>query len=332
MISKEKRIQAIGTYRNYDWLYDQYVTKKQSLKDVGMICGISPAGVLKWMKRLRVERRSISEGNYLRSKKDSNHLPYRRKNWLQEKYIKEQRSTMNIAQLCGVRHSQILYWLERHGIERRTTGEGVHLATGHHFEAFTSELHQFLDGSLLGDGGLTHSRNPSAVYKQKSKFKNYAAWVRNEFARWNVDLSAPKLVTNTDDGVRNCLFSMTYSVCSKSYSDLKDEYERWYPEGIKIVPCDLQFSPELVLKWYCDDGSYDPPCRVILCTNCFSKSDVLFLKERFENIGIPSVLYESKKGSNQWLIAINKPGHDAFFDYIGHQAPIPEMAHKFPNI
>lgn len=253
---------------------------------------------------------------------------YRNYNWLSTRYT--EMSTTQIAEVCGTTHATVRYWLNKHGISTRTCGEGVHLRNGHRLERFPLELHQFLDGSLLGDGCLEHCRTPSARYKQKSKLKNYVAWIRSQFAQWGIEVSTPRLVTNTGDGVRNCLFSLTYAISSKSYADFKTEYKRWYPKGTKIVPRDLQLSPLLVLKWMLDDGCRYPD-HVVLCTNGFAKADVLFLQEKLDGIDIPTSLWETKRGADQWMIAINRPGYDAFFDYIGRQAPIPEMAYKFPK-
>lgn len=324
-IMKEK------TYHGREWLYDHYVDKKESLKEMATLCSVTPVAVLNWMKKHNIPRRSPGESVRLNSLNTITEFPYHSRSWLQEMYTEKEMSAPQIARTCGVTHRTVLYWLEQHGIETRSRGDGVHLVNGHHLESFPIELRQFLDGSLLGDGCLTMSHAPSAWYRQKSKFKGYAAWVKAQFQKWGVETTPPRHVTNTGAGVRNRLFSSTYAISSKSYADFKAEHKRWYPEGKKAVPKDLQLSPSLVCKWMMDDGCRYPT-RIALCTNCFSKDDVIFLQGKLLTVGIPSVLSESKKGSDQWIIYINKPGYNKFFDYIGRSSPVPEMAYKFPNL
>lgn len=48
---------------------------------------------------------------------------YRNKDWLRKKYVTEELSQLEIAELCGVSQSAIYKWMKRHGIEARDASE-----------------------------------------------------------------------------------------------------------------------------------------------------------------------------------------------------------------
>ncbi len=49
--------------------------------------------------------------------------PYQNKEWLEAKYFGEKKSTNEIASLADVAQTTIRYWMDKHGIERRTQTE-----------------------------------------------------------------------------------------------------------------------------------------------------------------------------------------------------------------
>jgi len=49
-------------YRNKEWMYNQYINKKMSSKEIGNFCGVNHRMILNWLKRHNIQIRSISEG------------------------------------------------------------------------------------------------------------------------------------------------------------------------------------------------------------------------------------------------------------------------------
>lgn len=46
---------------------------------------------------------------------------YKNGEWMKEKYIMEEWSTTDIAKFCGTSHKTIGYWLNKHGINARSS-------------------------------------------------------------------------------------------------------------------------------------------------------------------------------------------------------------------
>jgi transposase-like protein len=54
-------------------------------------------------------------------------MRYRNENWLREQYLEERLSMSDIAERCGVVKSTIRDWMDKFDIERRDSGETLHL-------------------------------------------------------------------------------------------------------------------------------------------------------------------------------------------------------------
>ncbi|MBR9682293.1 MAG: hypothetical protein GOV02_01335 [Candidatus Aenigmarchaeota archaeon] len=50
-------------YKNKNWLYDQYWTKKKSLTEIGNMCHVSNITIKYWMLKFGIERRTTSESS-----------------------------------------------------------------------------------------------------------------------------------------------------------------------------------------------------------------------------------------------------------------------------
>jgi hypothetical protein len=65
--------------------------------------------------------------------------------------------------------------------------------------------------------------------------------------------------------------------------------QRWYPQGIKIIPKDFKITPLSLYHWYIGDGSFFQDHRerkIILYTNGFTKEDVDWVREQFLKIDV----------------------------------------------
>lgn len=102
-------VQTIVTSPPYFWLIPPY------------------CGIIRYMKKndgrfKKGERRSpeteFKPGTHWRPPK-----PFREKAWLEQEYVEKQRSAREIAQEFGVTENAIYFWLDKHGIPRRTMAE-----------------------------------------------------------------------------------------------------------------------------------------------------------------------------------------------------------------
>lgn len=90
---------------------------------------------------------------------------------------------------------------------------------------------------------------------------------------------------------------------------------RWYPNGTKSVPKDIQLTPIVCLYWYLGDGGLHY-CKskfkgVRLCTNAFLISDIDFLRGKLLDLGFRS--FREKKG----VIGLSPIQARNFLGYIG---------------
>jgi len=103
-------------YHDEGWFREQYVNQEKTTDEIAELCGCSGSTIRKWLKKHEVEPRSRGTGD-----KDAE---YRDEEWLREKYVKQQKTTEKIAELCGCSQPTILKWLKKHGIESRSRGTG----------------------------------------------------------------------------------------------------------------------------------------------------------------------------------------------------------------
>jgi len=112
----------------------------------------------------------------------------------------------------------------------------------------------YLEGLLLGDGNI-HS---VGSYRQSfaKRRKEWAEKIKR-------DLEIHGII---------CRFYQSrnevnlYTLCEPFLKSLR---KKWYPNGEKSVPRDIDFTPDLLLNWYLCDGKLDKDDAVILYTESF---------------------------------------------------------------
>jgi transposase len=96
--------------------------------------------------------------------------PYHREEWLREQYIEERRTTVDIAEECGVSATTITTWMDKHGIDRRSRSEAqIDEKKKVHNEEWLCE--QYLEEKRsMRDIGKEVGMTPSGVKKWINKF------------------------------------------------------------------------------------------------------------------------------------------------------------------
>jgi len=239
-------------------------------------------------------------------------LKYRDKRWLLQQYWENGRSTCDIATELGCNPGTIYYWLQKHGILVRRVLE-------HHVSLSPPAL-QFLEGELLGDGGLIYSSGQkSARFAYSSKHYDYLMWLASELQKMGIQQSGD-------------LYKQTRGECywwqyqSRHYRELATLKRRWYPEGKKVVPEDIELAPVVARQWYLGDGSL---CRsrrqrawIEFCTDGFALSCVRLLADKLAALGF-NVTFQPKKNR----VRMSASSVSDFFDYIGPCPP--EIEHVY---
>lgn len=102
-------------YQDEEWLREQYLKRHKSMKEIAKECDVSPSTIYKWLRRGNIETRTPSEAH-------NNGEKYKNKQWLEEKYLEEKKTTKEIGKLCDVTFPTILRWLDKFNIDKRPKG------------------------------------------------------------------------------------------------------------------------------------------------------------------------------------------------------------------
>ena len=145
-----------------------------------------------------------------------------------------------------------------------------------------------LIGSLLGDGHLhklNNERSNSHFGKSQTTLKKeYLDWHNNIFKEYSSGVypcwSKSKISCKNNKiihlKVKRRLSSYAYRTFN--HEIITELRNKWYPDGIKIIPSDLSLNSQRIAVWYFDDGSNDTKSRrATICTNSFSLNEVEFL-------------------------------------------------------
>jgi len=97
-----------------DWLSEQYVERERTTTDIADDLGCHHSTVLEYLKKHGIEVRQ----------KGNSPTPERLKNgdWLRERYVEQECSSLNIADELGCCAKTVRNWLKRNGITTRGTG------------------------------------------------------------------------------------------------------------------------------------------------------------------------------------------------------------------
>lgn len=185
--------------------------------------------------------------------------------FLRERYVEMQMTSPEIAAGIGCTDVTVRRKLHEFGIPMR---DKHHRLRGNKL-TLTETLLEYLDGSLLGDGCLAARTPVSARYQIGQKHLSYLLWVSEALSERGVQQAGKIRHYSSRLG-------SWYTYASKTYRDLRTEYDRWYPDGAKRVPSDVRLTPLSVRAWFLEDGNLSSDNRrdnvktVTLCTECFT--------------------------------------------------------------
>jgi DNA-binding CsgD family transcriptional regulator len=94
-------------YKNAEWLREQYVRQGKSMQDIADICNCTNPTILRWLRRYNIQTRSLSV--------DDERLDDEK--WLREKYIIQDLTTGEIADICDCSKYTVSERLKEKGIK-----------------------------------------------------------------------------------------------------------------------------------------------------------------------------------------------------------------------
>lgn len=137
---------------------------------------------------------------------------------------------------------------------------------------------ELLEGMMLGDGCLYRHKPthlPYLAVQRKLEDQPYLEWQAQQFKTYMKKPVFTGQVTDKRTG-------NTYHWCrfvTRRVEAFDSIYARWYLDGVKRVPDDVQLTPLILAAWFADDGNCCPSCspwriKAKIATHGFRSSEV----------------------------------------------------------
>lgn len=169
------------------WLIQKYLDEKLSTYQIAKIVKRNPKEVYNWLKGYNIQTRRRGENGYTNLPHNkigwqtipNPNAPHQQKMWLEEHYLNKRLSSAEIAKMCGVTPANIIAFLRKFKIPRRTTSE----VRKHKHWGCTGKSNpmfgKFKDKNPNWKGGITKDRQ--AFYaSQKWKTACSFVWKRDK--------------------------------------------------------------------------------------------------------------------------------------------------------
>lgn len=252
-----------------------YTQEKLSTPVIGRMFGLSHTAVQRRLKKSGVKLRTREETK----------LPRRiDRDLVRHLYLQDGFSLEQVAKQAGCTFQTVAKILAKEGISRRSAYRTNHCE-------ITEDLINILDGFLLGDGSLRAGRSCKSASFYVSQCGRRKEWLTNSKAL----LESKGIMSKIDrrDNKDSVLMvgrqkgslirgGPHFVLRTSFYTEMLEEYQRWYPNGSKTVPKDLQLAPIGLAQWYFGDGALCRPngnSQVVFATNGFSYEDADFLAQ-----------------------------------------------------
>ncbi len=184
---------------------------------------------------------------------------------------------------------------------------------------------EIITGLLLGDGCLFKnfgSKNKKLNLNAKPmlsivrqirdiEYLRYNFSFLKDFCSYNDVKESKVFDKRTNKFYFNCKFS------TRSFLGFEEFYKKWYPNGKKIVPKDLELTPLICAIWFCDDGCIsikNNRLRLKLSTHGFPRENTIWLAEKLSNMFNENFSIGTDDGNS--FIITSDSGSKAFVRYI----------------
>lgn len=205
------------------------------------------------------------------------------------KEYKSGKSMSFLSSLYGISRYKVKNLLLNNNVKIRNRKDSIGLALNKCFVP-NEQVIEMIDGLLLGDG--TISKDGRLSIRQKIDNKEWIDQISSFLNNSNIENRITEITAKghyKKDG--SYIKDSKQSQCrTLNYLNFKEERERWYPNGIKIIPKDIRITDFSLAMFYCGDGSLYKKKNVVqmsFMTECFSEEDILFLRDKiYQKYGI----------------------------------------------
>lgn len=233
-----------------------------------------------------------------------------------KRWYRSRESSAKIAGRIGVHQETVLKWLKRMRVKIRGRSEATHLSRTSTFH-WTKKQLEVLEGELLGDGCLQkYVSRPLGNYYfiMCTSSRGHALYLKGVLPKGLFADNSPWL---SKDGYWN--------LKSRSAPKLTELRKKWYLEGRKVVPRDLELTPTVCYYWYVGDGCLEKSWgayRIRFSTEGFDEESIQRVRRRLAEKGFRARVWSagmsikdgaglrvflSTKDTSQFLKWIGKP-------------------------
>jgi hypothetical protein len=204
----------------------------------------------------------------------------------------------------------------------------------------SEQLHQIVEGTLFSDASIAFykaSKNatPYYVFSQSNVNSEYVDFIAKCF---NLENKVKRYDVVPTKKIRSGLYMDR--VCTPHSYIWWPYRNRWYPEGKKIIPKDIQITPLFLLHSFLGDGMLLNKAsdnkktvyqQIYICTNGFTPEDIedVFIP-KLKGIGIEANIRWHQQWNNKKypMTFIRSNSKKRFFEYIG-ECPIECLKYKW---
>jgi len=192
----------------------------------------------------------------------------------------------------------------------------------------TERQKQLLEGMLLGDAHLERQKGALSARLKVEHSVRQSAFVDWKFSEWRQWVRTPPRERIRQN--RLGTVSTNREFTTLSHVEFEEFRLRFYRDGRKVVPSDLELTPVSMAVWFMDDGSRKSnQCRgLYLNTQSFSISEVSQLRSLMRSaVGVETSV---RRQSDGLQIYIPSPSVTDLIAYIDDEL-IPSMRYKLPG-
>jgi hypothetical protein len=227
---------------------------------------------------------------------------YKDKNWLYDKYVNEQLSTYQIAEILSVSHQTIWKWLKKFNIQSRPRS---YCLPNPKLDEYFYEV---MDGLLIGDGHLNiqnDCKNVMFEISQTEKRSEFIYWIVDFFDKYNIEYRLYKKDGYKRDYIKkNGKSGYVYpqlKIRTKRYKLFNSIYHKHYNGKGRLIPEDIKLTPLQLAIWYMSDGDlkYDKRSgsyQIRIATHRYYIDDLKWLVDEINKLyGIKFNIYRECK-------------------------------------
>jgi len=207
-------------------------------------------------------------------------------NHIQAMYL-EGSSEAEISRKLGVGRTTIHRRLVNMGVDLRTPTEASNLGR-HKTFLIDPNLLSIIDGLLLGDAWIELSANSEGrlCLEQTPVHESWVDAV--EVALINAGIQCTRSIRKPRYSQINGNIVKgkgTVMLRTRKYQPFTEQRKRWYPDGVKCIPKDVDLNPISLAHWYWGDGATsNHGYRMVFHTDGFDETDVIFLRDRLHDL------------------------------------------------